>query len=57
MKRSTDRLTAVYEPPRLIELGRFATVTLAEGNHYGKVMGGSDAFVMLGHGEIAASSA
>jgi hypothetical protein len=54
---TTDRLTAAYEPPRLDDLGPLATLTLAEGNHHGKVMGGSDAFVMRGHGGLTANSA
>jgi hypothetical protein len=54
---SSKAVTAVYEPPRLDDLGRLAIVTLAEGNHVGKVTGGSDAFVMRGHGGLTATSA
>ena len=39
-----------YEPPRLDELGRVDETTKAEGSHVGKVVGGSDAFLMVGRG-------
>ena len=57
MKDRSTRETADYEPPRLEELGKLSLLTLAEGNHYGKVMGGSDAFLMRGHGALTAGSA
>lgn len=56
MKHRSTRETADYEPPRLEELGTLSLLTLAEGNHYGKVMGGSDAFLMRGHGALTAGS-
>jgi hypothetical protein len=46
-----------YEAPRLVELGRLVSVTQAEGNHFGKIAGGSDAFVMRGHGALSTTSA
>jgi hypothetical protein len=46
-----------YEPPRIVELGLIAERTLADGQHVGKVAGGSDAFVMVGHGALTNTSA
>ena len=46
-----------YEAPKLMELGALVTVTRAEGNHFGKIAGGSDAFVMRGHGALSTTSA
>ena len=57
MKHRSTRNTAAYEPPRLEDLGKLSLLTLADGNHYGKVMGGSDAFVMRGQGALTATSA
>jgi hypothetical protein len=57
MEHSNERATAAYEPPGLIDLGPLAALTLAEGEHLGKSMGGSDAFVMRGHGGITTTSA
>jgi hypothetical protein len=57
LKDSSNGHTAVYEPPRLDDLGPLSVVTLAEGNHFGKVTGGSDAFVMRGHGGLTTNSA
>ena len=57
MKHRSTRKIAVYEPPRLEELGKLSVLTLAEGNHYGKVTGGSDAFLMRGQGALTATSA
>jgi hypothetical protein len=45
-----------YEPPRLDELGHVAEATKAEGSHVGKVVGGSDAFLMVGRGAVATTS-
>jgi hypothetical protein len=47
----------VYKPPELIEIGSLATATLANGLHLGKIDGGSDAFVMRGHGSMISTSA
>jgi hypothetical protein len=57
MRDSSKAGTVVYEPPRLDDLGRLDIVTLADGNHVGKIDGGSDAFVMRGHGGLTANSA
>jgi hypothetical protein len=53
----TDGSNCGYEAPELIELGPMVALTLANGNHFGKVGGGSDAFLMRGHGAITDSSA
>ena len=45
-----------YEPPELTELGSLTVVTLADGTPLGKVEGGSDAFLMRGHGSISTAS-
>ena len=57
MRESSKAVSVVYEPPRLDDLGRLDIVTLADGNHFGKITGGSDAFVMRGHGGLTATSA
>jgi hypothetical protein len=54
---SSERGEDAYEAPKLTELGTLATVTLADGNHFGKIAGGSDAFVMRGHGALSTTSA
>jgi hypothetical protein len=57
MQQESDRTGAVYEPPRLIDLGPMTALTLADGNHFGKVTGGSDAFLLRGQGGLTATSA
>jgi hypothetical protein len=44
-----------YVPPRLTELGNFSALT--KSTPIGKVMGGPDAFGMIGHGAVTNASA
>jgi hypothetical protein len=45
MDNSKPTETPEYTPPLLRELGGFSALTHANGNHFGKVTGGTDALV------------
>ena len=57
MDNSKPNVTPEYTPPLLRELGDFGALTQANGNHYGKVTGGTDAFNLVGQGHLVDTSA